>query len=152
MKDTRLMHVIHSNYWQIRGAAMSAMQAVRVISQWKSSPPSLTGMVPHLKYLTQTSVQMVNKLLTLKTGVPECFATETFVILHSIDDNRPTQYVRKNKNVGLLQTGSWLWKKTKLRKWAVSETKRWGYSTVPLWCNVCIYIMQSIKTWKKAHI
>lgn len=47
-------------------------------------------------------------MLTLKTGVPECFATETFVILHSVDDNGPAKYVCKNKNVGLLQAGSWL--------------------------------------------
>lgn len=52
-------------------------------------------------------------LLTLKTGVPECFTTETFVVLYSIDDDRPTKYVCKNENVGLFQAGSWLQKKKK---------------------------------------
>lgn len=52
-------------------------------------------------------------MLTLKTGVPECFTTETFVVLYSIDDDRPTKYVCKNENVGLFQAGSWLQKKKK---------------------------------------
>lgn len=58
-----------------------------------------------MKYLTETLGCGVNEL-TLKTGVPECFPTETFVILHSVDDDRPTKYVREDKNVGLLQAGS----------------------------------------------
>lgn len=55
---------------------------------------------------TQHSKRVTGRVLTLKTGVPERFATETFVILHSVDDDWPTKYVCKNKNVGLLQAGS----------------------------------------------
>lgn len=50
--------------------------------------------------------QLWTEPLTLKTGVPKRFPTETFVILHSIDDDWPTKYVCKNKNVGLFQAGS----------------------------------------------
>ena len=56
------------------------------------------------RHLTKTALfQTVDRLLTLKTGVPKRFPTETFVILHSVDDYGPAKYVCKNKNVGLLQ-------------------------------------------------
>lgn len=76
-------------------------------------------------------------LLTLKTGVPECFTTETFVVLYSIDDDRPTKYVCKNENVGLFQAGSWLQKKKKTHTHKVRkiqnnalglrEAIKWGF-------------------------
>lgn len=46
------------------------------------------------------------RALTLKACVPERLAAEALVILHSIDDDGPSQNVCKNKNVGLLQAGS----------------------------------------------
>ena len=48
----------------------------------------------------------------MKAGVAERFATETLVILHSVDDDRPSKYVCEDKNVGLFQAGPRLWKKT----------------------------------------
>ena len=46
-----------------------------------------------------------HRMRTLKARVAECFTAETLVILHSVDDDRPSKNVRKNKNVGLLQAG-----------------------------------------------
>lgn len=51
----------------------------------------------------QTSAEKTKLLLTLKTSVPKRFATETFVILYSVNYDGPTKYVCKNEDVGLLQ-------------------------------------------------
>lgn len=51
--------------------------------------------------------------LTLKTRVTQRFAAETFVILHSVDDDRPSKYVCEDKNVGLLQAGPGLLEENK---------------------------------------
>lgn len=71
--------------------------------------PVLLHPLDHTWHLTETTAASQEKTLTLKTGVAECFTTETFVILHPVDNNRSAEYVCKNKNVRLLQAGSWLW-------------------------------------------
>lgn len=50
------------------------------------------------------------RALTLKARVPERLAAEALVVLHSIDDDGPSQNVCENKNVRLLQAGSRLQK------------------------------------------
>lgn len=42
--------------------------------------------------------------LTLKASEAQSLTTETLIILHSVNYNRPTQDVRKDKYVRLLQT------------------------------------------------
>lgn len=59
-------------------------------SQRKSSPPSLSGNSAVLNALVKNWYKCVDKVLTLKTRVAERFAAETFVILHSVDDDGPS--------------------------------------------------------------
>lgn len=89
-------------------SAMSTLQThiAAAVSQRQSRLSTLIGMEPH--NTTVIGIQHMTELLTLKTGVPERFPTETFVILHSIDDDWSTKYVCKNENVCLFQAGSWL--------------------------------------------
>lgn len=43
--------------------------------------------------------------LTLKASVSQRFPTETFVVFHSVDYDRSSKNMCKNKNMGLLQAG-----------------------------------------------
>lgn len=96
VRDTKVMYAVNRHYWHIRGAVMSTMPAMQThvgrsnFSQRKSSPPSLSGNSAVLNASVKNWYKWVDKVLTLKTRVAERFTAETFVILHSVDDDGPS--------------------------------------------------------------
>lgn len=107
MRDTRLIHVVNSNLLTDQKCSyvsyVSYADTCRLELFHKTS---LVFLRPQKQSYTQLLTKHWSKLLTLKTGVPKCLPTETFVILHSVDDYWPSKYVCKNENVGLFQAGS----------------------------------------------
>lgn len=64
------------------------------------------------------------QLRTLKASEPERFPTETFVVLHSVDDDGPPKYVREDENVSLLQAGARLRRKEHTHRVAYCEQQQ----------------------------